>query len=100
MRTASAQPYQRTSDALPTGGFTLSKIGACGGAAIAGGGRPESETDTPVNIENGLYCDNGEGVASRPLPYPLGDASRSSGFEMVNAGPDCIDGSGPIHFEK
>ena len=41
------------------------------GDAIAGGGRPESETDTPVNIGNGPYRDNGEGVAARPLPYPL-----------------------------
>jgi hypothetical protein len=29
------------------------------------------EIDTPVNIENGLYRDNGEGVAATPLPYPL-----------------------------
>jgi hypothetical protein len=26
-------------------------------------GRPERESRTPVNIGNGLYCDNGEGVA-------------------------------------
>ena len=39
--------------------------------SVASRGRPESETDTPVNIENGLYRDNGEGVAARPLPYPL-----------------------------
>ena len=38
---------------------------------MARGGRPESEIDTPVNIENRLYCDNGEGVAVTPLPYPL-----------------------------
>jgi len=44
------------------------------GDAIASGGRPESETDTPVNIGNGPYRDNGEGVAARPLPYPLGQA--------------------------
>ena len=41
------------------------------GRLPARGGRPESETDTPVNIENGLYRDNGEGVAATPLPYPL-----------------------------
>ena len=33
-------------------------------------GRPERESRTPVNIANGRYRDNGEGVASRPLPYP------------------------------
>jgi hypothetical protein len=38
---------------------------------VRGGGRPESETDTPVNIGNGPYRDNGEGVAATPLPYPL-----------------------------
>ena len=42
------------------------------GDALASGGRPESETDTPANIGNGPYRDNGEGVAARPLPYPLG----------------------------
>ena len=41
------------------------------GDALASGGRPESETDTPVNTGNGPYRDNGEGVAARPLPYPL-----------------------------
>jgi len=34
-------------------------------------GRPERESRTPVNIEKELYRDNGEGVASAPLPYPL-----------------------------
>ena len=34
-------------------------------------GRPEPENGTPVNMENGLHRDNGEGVAATPLPYPL-----------------------------
>jgi hypothetical protein len=63
MRNGSATPCQRTADGLPKGGFTLSKIGASQAGWPARGGRPESESDTPVNIENGLYCDNGEGVA-------------------------------------
>src|SRR5271157_2657967 len=37
-------------------------------------GRPELESYTPVNIGNGPYRDNGEGVAATPLPYPLEDA--------------------------
>jgi hypothetical protein len=41
------------------------------GDAIASGGRPESETDTPVNIGNGPYRDNGDGVAAATPPYPL-----------------------------
>ena len=56
---------------LPRGGFTLSHSGASGKEFVAHRGRPESEIDTPVNIENGLYRDNGEGVAATPLPYPL-----------------------------
>ena len=71
MRTAHAKPCQRTANELPTGGFTLSKFGACDRVLIAGGGRPESEIDTPVNIGNRPYRDNGEGVAPTPLPYPL-----------------------------
>ena len=38
------------------------------GEALASGGRPESETDTSVNIGNGPYRDNGEGVAATPPP--------------------------------
>ena len=56
---------------LPTGGFTLSKTGADDAVNVARRGRPESESDTPVNIGNGPYRDNGEGVAATPLPYPL-----------------------------
>ena len=71
MRTAHAKPCQRTADELPTGGFTLSKFGACHRVFVAGWGRPELEIYTPVNIGNGPYRDNGEGVAATPLPYPL-----------------------------
>jgi len=38
---------------------------------VGRGGRPEPKIRTPVNMENGLHCDNGEGVAATPLPYPL-----------------------------
>ena len=41
------------------------------GLKVTRRGRPELESYTPVNIENGLYRDNGEGVAATPLPYPL-----------------------------
>jgi len=33
--------------------------------------RPVRERRSPVNMENRLHRDNGEGVAARPLPYPL-----------------------------
>jgi hypothetical protein len=46
------QPYQRTRNGLPTGGFTLSTTGATDGDTVAGGGRPEPESGTPVNMEN------------------------------------------------
>src|SRR5438477_4948744 len=39
-------------------------------------GRPEPESGTPVNMENRLHCDNGEGVAATPPPYPLGFPPR------------------------
>src|SRR2546428_13720372 len=36
------------------------------------GGRPVTETVTPVNMGNRPYCDNGEGVATAsPLPSRL-----------------------------
>ena len=34
-------------------------------------GRPERERRTPENIGDKPYCENGEGVANAPLPYPL-----------------------------
>ena len=37
-------------------------------------GRPEPESGTPVNMENRLHRDNGEGVAATPPPYPLEDS--------------------------
>jgi DNA repair photolyase len=63
------------------------------GDAIASGGRPESETDTPVNIGNGPYRDNGEGVAARPLPYPLiltKNASVQRDFDLIEAYRDRV----------
>ena len=39
-------------------------------------GRPERERRTPGNIGNQPYCDNGEGVAAWPLPYPLKCSAR------------------------
>jgi hypothetical protein len=44
----------------PRAGFTLSPNGSELGWRPTRGGRPESESDTPVNIENRLYRDNGE----------------------------------------
>src|SRR5947208_13068350 len=41
------------------------------GRRPARGGRPESESNTPVNIEDGLYRDNGERVVATPPSYPL-----------------------------
>ena len=73
MTNGSAKPCQRTKTDSPREGFTLSQSGASPAGAPARGGRPELENYTPVNIGNGLYCDNGEGVAATPLPYPLND---------------------------
>ena len=77
MRTAHAKPCQRTVHELPTGGFTLSKFGARDRVLLAGWGRPELESYTPVNIGNRPYRDNGEGVAPTPLPYPLTGFGRA-----------------------
>ena len=51
-------------------------------AANVCGGRPEPERGTPVNMENELHRDNGEGVAATPLPYPpmFGDVIGSVGL--------------------
>jgi hypothetical protein len=87
MRTAHAKPCQRTADGLPTGGFTLSKFGARDKVLVAGGGRPELEINTPVNIGNGPYCDNGEGVAATPLPYPLERWNAPENSNVVVAVP-------------
>ena len=79
MKTALGQAMSKNGQRTPHGGFTLSRIGAADGANVTRRGRPESETDTPVNIENGLYRDNGEGVAATPLPYPLQGEGRFVG---------------------
>ena len=57
-------------------------------------GRPESETDTPVNIGNGPYRDNGEGVAARPLPYPLLRAFSACSSDQL-AGSRNVQTPGP-----
>ena len=62
------------------------------GDAIASGGRPESETDTPVNIGNGPYRDNGEGVAGAPPPYPL---PLLTALERAVAGPPFYQHAAP-----
>lgn len=76
MKTAFGQAMSKNGGRTPHGGFTLSRIGADDGANVTRRGRPESEIDTPVNIENGLYRDNGEGVAATPLPYPLRERGK------------------------
>ena len=63
MRNGLAKPCQRTLDGFPTGGVHSVQNRSESGRTPARGGRPESESDTPVNIENELYRDNGEGVA-------------------------------------
>src|SRR5438093_249489 len=79
MRTAHAKPCQRTVDGLPAGwGSLCPKSEPATRQIVAGWGRPESEIDTPVNIGNGPYRDNGEGVAPMPLPYPLEGAAHAT----------------------
>src|SRR6266545_5334849 len=63
----------------PTGVHSVQNRSCRRGISVASGGRPESETDTPANIGNGPYRDNGEGVAATPLPYPLEDLRRPGG---------------------
>ncbi len=50
---------------------------------VTRGGRPEPENGTPVNMENGLHRDNGEGVAATPLLYPLGKEYGPVGIEQI-----------------
>ena len=82
MRTAHAKPCQSTVNGLPPGGSLCPTSESAAQVSDAEGGRPESETDTPVNIGNGPYRDNGEGVAATPLPYPLRGEGRESSGEM------------------
>ena len=63
---------------IPHGGFTLSKIGVGDAGQRRPRGSPGVETYTPVNIGNRPYRDNGEGVAARPLPYPLRETPLAS----------------------
>jgi hypothetical protein len=71
MRTAQPSHVKERRTDSPPGGSLCPKSEPATGDAVVGRGRPEMEIDTPVNIENGLYRDNGEGVAATPLPYPL-----------------------------
>src|SRR6266545_8128054 len=69
----------------PTGVHSVQNRSCRRGISVASGGRPESETDTPANIGNGPYRDNGEGVAATPLPYPL--ESPGEEVSLVGAPP-------------
>src|SRR2546428_7464892 len=69
---------------IPHGGVHSVPNRSESGRTPARRGRPELEGDTPVNIENGLYRDNGEGVAATPLPYPLEVGMRTRiGFRGI-----------------
>src|SRR5207249_7621439 len=51
-------------------------IGVLSAVTLTHRGRPEPESGTPVNMENRLHRDNGEGVAATPPPYPLDGRGR------------------------
>ena len=70
---------------LPMGG-SLCPNGATTSGAGHRGGRPVPERGTPVNMENRLHRDNGEGVVATPLPYPPRESKdeRSCGCRMAN----------------
>ena len=70
LRTTYGPPCHRTRYGLPPGGSLCPKTESAARPCRIWG-RPESEIGTPVNIGNGPYRDNGEGVAATPLPYPL-----------------------------
>src|SRR5258708_30629389 len=53
------------------GGVHSVHIGVQSVVTLTHRGRPEPENGTPVNMENRLHRDNGEGVAATPPPYPL-----------------------------
>ncbi len=75
---------QRTGDGLP-GRVHSVPTERRAVATVRCGGRPEPERGTPVNMENGLHRDNGEGVAATPLPYPRDAPSASSNSTDVSA---------------
>ena len=50
------------------------------------GGRPVTETVTPVNMGNRPHCDNGEGVATAsPLPSRLKRVGELAGIMLPSA---------------
>ena len=63
-------PCQRSFNGLPTGGVHSVPTERMAAVAAVRWGRPVPERGTPVNMENRLHRDNGEGVAATPLPYP------------------------------
>jgi len=67
---------QSTRTGLPVGGALSVRHRSDAAGARRRGGRPERERRMPVNMENQLHCDNGEGAALRPPPYPLDSAAR------------------------
>ena len=71
MKTASAKAMSKNPARTPHGGGSLCPNSERARRSLTRGGRPESESDTPVNIENRLYRDNGEGVARRFRITPL-----------------------------
>ena len=54
-------------------------IGVLSAVTLTHRGRPEPESGTPVNMENRLHRDNGEGVAATPPPYPLEASAKFIG---------------------
>src|SRR5438445_23118 len=72
---------------FPTGGAISVRHRSAAVGARSRGGRPERARRTPVNMGNQPHRDNGEGVASRPLPYPLssGHAPNLPFQEMSDA---------------
>jgi hypothetical protein len=69
-------PCQRTQDGLPTGGVHSVQNRSGRQPELRRRGRPERANRTPVNMGNQPLRDNGEGVASRPLPYPLRESKN------------------------
>lgn len=61
---------ERTLDSSQDGALSVRKERPAGVAAERWG-RPVRESRTPVNMGNRPHCDNGEGVVTEPLPYPL-----------------------------
>src|SRR6266436_2987984 len=90
------------------GGVHSVHIGVQSVVTLRHRGRPEPESGTPVNMENRLHRDNGEGVAATPPPYPLvprrrqcqkgvnelfrGDSGRAGLSEDVTDGGQKLDG--------